>query len=309
MKGPSPFVRRALTVVFVAVAVFGFVYSIVDAWRDTNGRLPSVPRFVLAAVLWGCGLVASSFAWSWIVGDRRFQIRAGFVVSQLGKYVPGGILQAAGQVRLAKGHGVAVRRSVVSFMVMAVVQVSVGGVSLLALGITWSDGPTWVRGLCGFGGLVALVLLDRRWMAFVLLRVPRTREDLEESLASQRAILGAALALLFALACGSGGYSILLAGFGRAPQPALVMSTFVVAWTVGFIAVPIPSGIGIREAVIAAILHGTLSSSISVAASVYHRFAVVIAEGCLALAFLPGLRRSSGGRTTPDETTPSETLP
>ena len=54
------------------------------------------------------------------------------------------------------------------------------------------------------------------------------------------------------------------------------------AWTVGFIAIPIPSGVGIREAVLATILHGIFPASVIIAASVYYRLVCVATEGVLA---------------------------
>lgn len=290
MRQVPTWARRLFTAAIVALALVGFGYSIVTAWRDTDGAVPSVPRLIVAALLWAGGLFVSSFAWMWVVGDRRRPIRAGFIVSQLGKYVPGGVIQAAGQVRLAKGHGIEVRRSVVAFMVMAVIQVSVGGGCLLALAATWSNASTWLRLVCAFGGVVALTLLNRRWMVFVLRRIPKVRDGVEGHLASQRDIVRAGAALFVSLACGSGGYTILLGGLAEVDRPLLVMSAFVLAWTVGFAVAPVPSGLGIREAVIATIMHGTLSTSVWVAASVYHRLAILLAEGCMALAFLPALR-------------------
>jgi hypothetical protein len=51
---------------------------------------------------------------------------------------------------------------------------------------------------------------------------------------------------------------------------------------VGFLALPIPAGLGVREAVLAGVLHGEFPAAVLVAASVYHRLVVIASEGIMA---------------------------
>ena len=287
--------RRAIKTiavsVFVVIALAFFGFALVKAWSDTNGDLPSVPRLVAAGLLWAGGLMAGAWAWALLLGGgRRLHHGAGFVVSQLAKYVPGGIWQATGQVGLAKSAGIPVSQGATAFSVLAICQVIAGCTFGIALAVTWTDAAPWIRILCAAGGLAALALLDRRWMVWALHKIPRFRDAREALVPPQRMIFFAWGASVVTLLATGGAYVILLGSFGAVHNPMFVLSAYAAAWTVGFVAVPIPSGVGVREAVLVFILHGTFPSSVLVATSVYHRLTSVAAEGLMALIASQQLR-------------------
>ena len=51
-------------------------------------------------------------------------------------------------------------------------------------------------------------------------------------------------------------YAILLRSLVHGVNPFVVFSAFAVSWVIGFVVVPIPAGVGIREAVLVALLPG-----------------------------------------------------
>jgi uncharacterized membrane protein YbhN (UPF0104 family) len=269
--------------IFVLLAIGFFVYTVIDAWNATNGELPSVPRIAAAAGLWTLGLLAGAFAWATLLGgDRRVDHGAALLVSQLGKYVPGGVWQATGQVGLARATGVRVQRGATAFSVLAVTQAVAGCTYGLLLAAAWTDVSLPFRALMAVGAIAALPLIDRRWMVWALRKIPRTRSASGELVAPQRTIFVTWLACLVTLAATSTAYLVLLGSFGPVRRPFLVVAAYSIAWTVGFIAVPIPSGLGVREAVLAAILRGTFPASVVIAASVYYRLVSVATEGVMA---------------------------
>ena len=289
--------RRALiriaVAIFVALALAFFVFTVIDAWHATNGELPSIPRLLGAAALWACGLLAGAFAWATLLGgDRRVDHGAALLVSQLAKYVPGGVWQVTGQVGLAKAAGVPVKRGAASFSVLAVTQAVAGCTYGLVLGAAWTDAAPVTRILLGAGAIATLPLIDRRWMVWALSKIPRTRETSAELVPPQKSIVITYLACLVTLAATCCAYVVLLGSFGPVSQPFLVIGAYAIAWTVGFVAIPIPSGVGIREAVLAAILHGKYDTSVIVAASVYYRLVSVATEGALAAIASHRLRPS-----------------
>jgi hypothetical protein len=268
---------------FVALAIGFFVYTVVDAWNATNGDLPSLPRVLGAAGLWVFGLLAGAFAWATLLGgDRRVDHGAALLVSQLGKYVPGGVWQATGQVGLARAAGVPLQRGATAFSVLAVTQAVAGCSYGLLLGAAWTDVSLPLRALMGVGAIATLALIDRRWMVWVLRKIPRTRSASAELVPAQGTIVLTWVACLVTLAATSAAYLVLLGSFGRVDRPFLVIGAYSIAWTAGFVAIPIPSGVGVREAVLAAILHGSFPSSVVVAASVYYRLVSVGTEGVMA---------------------------
>jgi uncharacterized membrane protein YbhN (UPF0104 family) len=311
-------VRRVAAVVFIALALAFFAYTLADAWNETNGRLPSIARLGGAALLAAVGLLAAAVAWASLVAtDRRIDHGASFLVSQLGKYVPGAIWQAAGLVSLTRSVGVRVGRSVTAFTVMALTQAVAGGLFALVLAFAWSSISILPRVLLGVGGIAVVAFLDRRWMVKLLHLIPRTRGASLDVVPAQTAIVRAWLASVVTLAATSAAYLLLLGSFGEVHHPVRVFAAYAVAWTIGFLAVPIPSGIGVRETVLAAMLHGIFPAAVIVAASVYLRLVTVATEGVSAAvashrvrpARLAAARRAAEGDAVSDEEASSPRAP
>jgi uncharacterized membrane protein YbhN (UPF0104 family) len=291
-------------VALVLVVLGFFVYAIVDAWRATDGELPSIARLVAAVALWMVGLVAGAYAWATLLGgDHRIEHGAALIVAQLAKYVPGGIWQASGQVALARSAGVEVKRAATAFSVLAVCQAVAGATFVPLLALTWTDPPVVVRVLLGLGSLVALALIDRRWMVWALRKIPRTRDASDALVPRQAAIVRAWLASIVTLGLAAVAYLVLLGGYGAIDDPLLVVAAFATAWTVGFLVLPLPSGVGVREAVLIALLQGVMPSSVIVATSVYQRLTAIAAEGLMALLVSHRLRptRLAAARTASRE--------
>ena len=220
MKVPKS-VRRIAAGVFVVLALAFFAYTLADAWNETHGRLPSVARLAVAALLVAVGLIAAAVAWVTLLGsDRRLDHGAALLVSQLGKYVPGAIWQAAGLVSLSRSLGVRVGRSVTAFTVMALTQAVAGCTFALLLAFTWSSVSIVPRILLGVGGVAAVTLLDRRWMVKLLHVVPRTRSASLDVVPTQGAIVAACVASIVTLAATSATYVLLLGQLRCCSPPA-----------------------------------------------------------------------------------------
>jgi glycosyltransferase 2 family protein len=298
-SGRRMLLRIGVTI-FVLAAIAFFVFALVNAWHKTNGTFPAIWRLVAAGGLWAVGLLAAAYAWGVLLGgERRLDHAAGLLVSQLGKYIPGGVWQASGQVGLARTAGVRLQKGATCFSVFAILQAVSGANFALLLALTWSDAPVVVRVLFAIGAVASIALIDRRWMVWALHKIPRTRDASSELVPSQSAIAIGWLAALLSLAANSLGFALVLGGFGALDRPLLVVAAYAAAWTIGFVAIPIPSGVGIREAVLVGILHRSFPSSVIVAASVYHRLVSIAAEGLLAGAASHRVRPSRLRATAP----------
>lgn len=286
----SPLIRVA-TAVLIAIVLGVFVYSLVDAWNATGGELPSVGRLAAGVALWVVGLVSAGYAWATLLGgDHRIEHGSALIVSQLGKYVPGGVFQATGQLALARSTGVSIRRGATAYSVLAVCQVAAGCAFIPLLAITWTRPPTVARILLGAAPLASLLLVDRRWMVWALHKIPRTRDTSDALVPRQALIVRAWLACIVTLGLTTLAYFVLLGSYGPVDRPALVIAAYATAWIVGFVVVPIPSGFGLREAVLVGILNGVYPASVIVATSVYHRLTTIAAEGIMALVVSHRLR-------------------
>lgn len=281
--------RLLHTTVAAVVAVF-FGLAIVDAWRRTNGALPSLPRAVGAGALWWLGLAAAGLGWAALLEGPRTRHIAALVVTQPAKYVPGGVWQAAGQVGMARGSGIKAKSAAVAFSVFAVSQMCAGAVFVLMLGLTGGWGGQATRITLVVASLATLLLLDRRWMAAAINRLPRLRGD-PVRLPAQSSIFVAWVGNTFALAASSVGYLLLFNDTTGSSPAWLTTLAFATAWAIGFLAIPFPSGLGIREAVLVGILGGATPASLIVVASIYHRLVTIAAEGLAAIPAAIALRR------------------
>ncbi|MDQ1712668.1 MAG: putative heme transporter [Frankiaceae bacterium] len=99
----------------------------------------------------------------------------------------------------------------------------------------------------------------------------------------------AAVAVLLATAAWAVLGAALWAGVGHRAGDGLVVATaFAAAWAVGFLALPVPAGIGVREAVLVVLLEPSLGTSGALSFAVLTRVLHVVSDGLVALLFLAG---------------------
>jgi uncharacterized membrane protein YbhN (UPF0104 family) len=208
-------------------------------------------------------------------GEPR-RLRRVFYLSQPAKYVPGGIAQPIGQVVMTAGEGISAARSVVTFVVHSLGSAAAGaflgsGVSLI------TDTVGWLRVVSALG-LIAPVLMWRPLLMRAAGLVARlTRRDLPEDLIpEQRRIMLAFAWSVVGIFLSAVAFAV-LGGATFEDPPWAVVTAFAFAFTVGFLAVPFPSGLAVRETVLALALPGAGLPSI-VAISAIHRLVAMAGE-------------------------------
>jgi uncharacterized membrane protein YbhN (UPF0104 family) len=268
----------------LAVFVLGLV-GVVIAFRRTvdesHGQsLPDAPALLIAGVLMLASIVLAARAWTELF-DRRHDRRAlagSLYASQLTKYLPaGGFVQAAGQVSMSVTAGARVGQAATAAAVWAFTTI-VAGLTLGA-GLVFADSlAPWVRAL-SLCGLAAPVLLHRRVLAAALHaahRLVRRVPDPDALPAQRRLLVSFAWSMGNAVA-GSTAYAVLLSGTGTDIDPVPVVSAFALSWVIGFLVFPLPGGIGVREAVLVAVIPGVPSAAL-LGASLAQRFLILASE-------------------------------
>jgi uncharacterized membrane protein YbhN (UPF0104 family) len=257
--------RRWLVQSLLLVAgLAGIAFVIARSFDEADEQvLPSAPALIVAGVLTIGALAGSARSWvalfSDLVSDHgaRLALRGTFYLSQLTKYLPaGGVVQTASQLGLARTVGIPLKRSAVAFPV-SVVGVAVACATLgsgLALD---SDLAGWVR-LAALAGPLSIVLLHQRLMAKVLDLAHRLHHRIpgSDQLPTQRDILALYGWALVAVAGLSAAYAVLLSSLDAGASPFFVFCAFALSWLVGFLVVPLPAGVGVREAVLVGLLPG-----------------------------------------------------
>jgi uncharacterized membrane protein YbhN (UPF0104 family) len=235
--------------------------------------VPSWPRFVVSLVFALAGLLLGAFSWRVLFGaaGRARGLTRGFFFATLARYIPGGIWQPIGQVGSASDSGIPLAQAAVAFPVHTLMYVISGAVigSGVAVAIPHEALIVRVGAACG---LLSLLFLHRRWMAFVLTVARRfiKRIPSPDRLPEQAAILRSFGLNLAAVAAMSIAFGALLSTHTQA------FFAFALAWSVGFIFIFVPSGVGIREAVLVALLSAPTATVL--AASVTFRIVAVLGE-------------------------------
>ncbi len=242
---------------------------------------PSAPALGAAAALALLSLLATGRSWATLLGvrgaDRRDAVGA-LYLSQLSKYLPaGGLLQAVGQVSMSAGRSVPVSRAAVAYPVAAL-EVVVSG-SVLAAGLVLrSDLPAWARALAALAPLAVCGLHPRvlRTVLGLAGRVSRRVPDATH-LPASATIARSSVWAMANMAATSSVFTVLVRSVAPGTAVPAVFSAFAAAWVIGFVLVPFPSGLGVREAVLLVAVP-SLSPAELLAASLAHRVVTVLAE-------------------------------
>lgn len=273
--------RRQLQAVVLLIGLVGLGLAVRATVDEAHGvELPGPVELGTALTLTWCGLGCAAQAWVALIGppaDRRL-VAAALYQSQLVKYLPaGGVAQAAGQVTMTAMHDVPVRRVTLAYVLLGVATTAAGlaiGAGLVAV----DELPAWCRALALLG-LLAPLLLHRPLLARLLEMARRRVHRLPETseLPDQRTlwrVFGWCVAnqLLYAA-----GFVVLLRATAEGVELGPALVGYVVAWVAGFLVLPLPSGLGVREAVLLAVVPGVTTGPL-LAASLAQRLVAITAE-------------------------------
>jgi hypothetical protein len=296
----QPQARRQRGVRWKAViglaSIAGLVVATVSTVDDARSQaLPGAVPLAVALVLQLLAMTCAARGWVALFprDADRAALSNGLYASQLTKYLPaGGFVQAASQVALSSqttSVGVAALRLPVFSICSVVAAATVGSVLVLA-----GELPSWLR-LVACLGLTLLILLDRRVLsaALGLARRGVGRLPRPDALPDQRAILRCYFYVLVNQLAYATAFVVLLGDLAEIDR-LTAAAAFSAGWAIGYLALPLPSGLLVREAVLIATLPGPAAGSL-LASSVAHRLTAFVAEATLAAR--SHLRAWSSGRS------------
>lgn len=277
---------------FMAAAVIAAVYAVIANWDEV--------RPALATLAWWQILLATaaSFAFVWLtmvawrtVLRSTNPIPSGvaarlFYVSQVAKYLPGGVWNFVAVAEMGVDYDISRKRSVSVLLLSMLISVVTGlGLSTIAI-----FGPAdlassywWV--------LLFLPIFAAILHPVILAKVLNTAlkvmgKDQRVDKLDGRAILTAVAVSLVAWIVAGVQVWILLTALG---SPAtlqtyfLTLSGYCLAWVVGFLVFFIPAGVGVREVVLGAALAGHASAGDIVVVVLLSRILFTVADLVLGL--------------------------
>lgn len=261
----APLVRWGFLAAAVALAVVAVARSwgeLVDAAQQMPGR--HLAGAAVAAVVY---VLCTFLSWRAVLADlgSPLPVRPAvsiFGISQIGKYVPGGVWNVVAAAEIGADHKVPRARSLAGMAVAVLVGVVSGSV-LAAVGLLTAAAGTlgawtwlaWVAPLL-LVLLVPAVLSRLVSLGFRLLRRPPLEQPLTWS------GLGVAVAWSVVSWVVAGLHVWLLAtGLGLEATPrtfVLLVGGYALAWVAGFVIVFLPAGAVAREAVLLWLLAGAM---------------------------------------------------
>jgi glycosyltransferase 2 family protein len=257
---------RSRVIVGVAGAVLGLaaaalvIRELVVEWGPASDAIAgaAVGWLALAAVLAVAGMVVMASVWADVLTalnapQPRGRVVRWYFLGELGKYLPGGVWTVLGRGELARRGGVAPAAAYGSVGLSLVMLYLAAGLTAAALVpfdvVGQRDDPRLVLGLAAVvvGG-IALVHPLTLGTLLTLARRVTGRALVVDPPAGRAAALLVVRYLPALLLVGAATWAV-----ARALDPdaslARVMLAAIASWIAGFLAVPVPAGGGVREAV------------------------------------------------------------
>jgi glycosyltransferase 2 family protein len=303
--------RHLASAAGLVIGAAGVAFIARTLWRDREEVAAAMgalePLLALAAFLLGVtAMLQIGLAWRRalaIVGEPRPVVDTlyRYYVGQLGKYVPGGIWPVVGRAEMARRGGVGAGAAYSSTVL------SLATTYLAAMVVALATLPF---GLDGRGGQrLVLVLLPLGVLALHPRVVDLALRGVERFAGRRPAVAipswGTSVRLLARhvpawLAIGLATWTIAVA-LGDPGGLGNVVFATALSWVVGFLIVPVPGGVGVREAVFVAAAT-SLPAGLAAATAVTARL-VFIAVDVSGAAVTTALvrRRASGSGTAPRE--------
>jgi uncharacterized membrane protein YbhN (UPF0104 family) len=290
--------RKLVRRIFLVVALAAVVVLLWRQREDVSRALQAVsPGALVVSTGFGVmGAALPALIWRSLVNSQGARVGVGeacrsYFLSQLGKYVPGGIWSLVAQVDYARDMKVPTRQAAVATFLNLALNIIAG---LVVAGLTI---PFAVPGLLNrfwwafIPVPLLLALLHPRavtwWsgVAFRLLRRPATPVHLSWSVLLRCLALSVAGWVALGL-----HFGVLVAGLGQMEPSTWVLSVgaFALAWIAGFLVFVAPAGAGVREAALvlgfAGIQPPTAVLTVALLSRVLLIAADVILAGATALA-------------------------
>jgi glycosyltransferase 2 family protein len=308
----------AVGALLAALAGFFVVRALTREWDDVRQSLESANGLwiVGALLLAAGGMTAIAIPWRRALrllgaGLAYPEIVARYYLGEIGKYLPGGVWPVVGRGELAARAGVARGAAYGS------VALSLGALYLAAMLVAVAGAPAILDAAEGNGSggdgpgryLWVLILLPLGLVALhprVLERLRRLAERvLHRRIDANIPPWGQSLMLVACyipawLLIGTATWAV-ARGLGQDVGWFEIAPAAVLSWVVGFVLVPVPGGVGVREAAFVAAA-GSLDAGVGAAVALLARvlFVAVDAGGALAAAAWLGRQRVVSGRYAAD---------
>lgn len=295
----------ALVGAVLGIACVVFVTrTLVSQWSKVHERIVHASPWwlLLAVVLAALAMAWVAYVWRHAMATvgataRRGKVVAWYFLGEMGKYLPGGVWPVLGRGELARRGGITATRAYPS------VGLSLAGLYLAGIAVAvalvpfdlahQSESPAALSLLLLLP--IGLALLHPRVLRWIRSRVARiTKREIDVPIPSWRSTIGLVVRYVPGwLLIGAATWALARAIMPNPPVLRIFLAA-VLSWVAGFVAVPVPAGAGVREAVFVAAsgLPSGIGATIAVASRLV--FLVVDVGGAVVTSPLHRHRRDRG---------------
>nr|WP_194309123.1 lysylphosphatidylglycerol synthase domain-containing protein [Flaviflexus huanghaiensis] len=280
------------------------IWAVAGNWDEVSDALGRLSWWVvLAALVVSFVFVwVTMLAWRTILNDAGGTVKAVparriFFVSQVAKYLPGGVWNFVAAAEMGADYNISRRRSVTVLLMSMLVSVLTG---LGLASIAFLFGPSDLIDTYWWVLLVIPVLLVILYPPVLNVFVNRgltllKRDGIEKPFSGRAIAVAAALGAASWMLAGLQVW-IILTGLGNDPSPQtylLTMGGYALAWAVGFLVFFVPAGVGVREVVLGASLAGLVPAGDVVVVVLLSRILFTIADLVLGVLSSLAIRRAA----------------
>jgi glycosyltransferase 2 family protein len=303
-RSPLRAIVRGLGVVLAVLAVVFCIKTLVVNWSSIRPALVHANRWWLVVALVSTAVGMTGLGLLWWACLRLFRVHtritdavAWYFGGELGKYIPGGVWQVLGRAELAMRGGL--RRGTVyatTLMCYAAMLVGAAVTSGILAPLAAVGG-----GHIGWAGLIFLLVpvgivsahpaVTGRILGLAS-RITGGRVTLSSP--SWNRMLGLIAQSIPSWVLVGASSCAFTAALGYHQHPARVAFAALVGWIVGFLAIAVPAGAGVREVTFIAL--AGLPSGPAVAVAALSRLGLVVVDAVGGLVGLWYARRAGRGR-------------
>ncbi|MBK6969418.1 MAG: lysylphosphatidylglycerol synthase domain-containing protein [Candidatus Microthrix subdominans] len=307
---PTPRLRRlprwSMPVLGAAIAALAIAFVVRSLGQDWDRISEAFSDMAIAPALLGLVIAVAAMSaigalWGVVLTERGAPTRPGtavrwYFVGELGKYIPGGIWPVLGRSELARRSGAQASAAYASTIVSLLYLY--GAAVLTVAGVApWLDNlPLWSRVILIAGGVAIIGALHPTVDAWVFARLAAIsgRPLGIPSPPWGRAVVTVTAYVPAWLLIGAVSWALGV-GLGFDVAPVALVGATVAAWLAGFLAIPVPGGAGVREAVFVLLcgLPRAEAAAIAVAARIVF-IGVDVAGFAVSAPLLRWLRAATG---------------
>lgn len=308
-NAPRPLLNSLASFAGLSIGILGVgfvIRTVVTKWTDVRAAFSGLQAFplVLSVVLALLGLGLIGFTWSRVLAARGAVVSpvvalSWYFTGQLGKYVPGGIWAIVGRAEMAVRGGIARTDAYVSTGI-SMTTTYLASIVVICVGSILSWTQPWV-GIAGtFAIAIGYGIYTHQRFADIIARLGRRL-----SRSGLTLVPGPDLARFTAMQVPSWiamslSTSVTASAFGADISITEMFFLTATSWLIGFVAIGVPGGIGVRESVFTALATPMVGAPVAVSIALASRVVFIVADvtgtvlGNIAVRFV-----SAGDRPEP----------